>query len=1077
MEITRRDLLKTSAFLGGTALFAEFIQPVLQARNWVAGAAPLSDNAYPFFRPETMIYSACQQCNTQCGIKARILDGVVVKIDGNPYNPFNLLPHIDYKMPAAAAATTDAPLCPKGQAGIQSTYDPYRIVKVLKRAGKRGENKWRTVPFDHAITEIVNGGKLFADVPGEENRVVTGLAEIYALRDAKVMADMAAEVKVIQSKKTPEDRKAAVQAFKTRFSAHLDKLIDPEHPDFGPKNNELSFMWGRLKSGRSDFITRFTKDGLGSTNAHGHTTVCQGSLYFSGKAMSEQFVAGKFSGGDKFYWQADLENAEFVIFVGASPFEGNYGPTNRVPRIVNGISSGRLKYVVVDPRLSKLASKAAKWLPIRPGTEAAMALALIRWVIENKRYDARFLANANKAAAAADKEASWCNASWLVKLTDGKTGDFLRASEIGLTRKESKKDKDGKDITVFTIAGKEYAYDLLVCLKEGRPVAFDPNDDKNAVEGDLMVDTRVDGVAVKSSMQLLWESASSKKFEEWASICDIRPSDLEDVAVEFTSHGKKAAADLHRGASQHTNGFYNVISWFNLNLLIGNFDWKGGMVKLSTYDILGGKAGKPFDLGKMNPGKLGPFGISIIRHDVKYEDTTIFDEYPARRNWWPLSSDIYQEQIPSMGDMYPYQIKALFIYMGSPVYSLPAGNTNIDILADPDKIPLVVASDILVGETSMYADYIFPDLTNLERWEFVGSHPSMTTKVSPIRQPVIGPLVEMVKVYGKEMPISLESMLLALAEKLNLPNFGPDGFGKGVALTHQDDLYLRMSANIAFGEKADGTDAVPDASDEEVKLFLDSRRHLPASVFDPDRWKAIAGEANWRKVIFLLNRGGRFQEYAKIFDGERVANRYGKLINMYQEKTAGVKNAFTGKPLAAIPTYFPAPLDVLGNPLPDEAYDLNLITFREISQTKSRTISNYWLGSLLPENSILMNKRDADRLRLKDGEPVRVVSASNTTGEWDLKNGQRVPIVGKLRVIQGIRPGVVAFSLGHGHFAYGGVDITVDGQTIKGDARRVKGVHANAAMRIDPYLKNTCLMDPVGGSAVFYDTRVKVVSA
>jgi tetrathionate reductase subunit A len=36
---------------------------------------------------------------------------------------------------------------------------------------------------------------------------------------------------------------------------------------------------------------------------------------------------------------------------------------------------------------------------------------------------------------------------------------------------------------------------------------------------------------------------------------------------------------------------------------------------------------------------------------------------------------------------------------------------------------------------------------------------------------------------------------------------------------------------------------------------------------------------------------------------------------------------------------------------------------------------------------------------------------------------------------------------------------------------------ANAAMRVDPYLKNTTLVDPVGGSAVFYDTKVKVVKA
>ena len=560
----------------------------------------------------------------------------------------------------------------------------------------------------------------------------------------------------------------------------------------------------------------------------------------------------------------------------------------------------------------------------------------------------------------------------------------------------------------------------------------------------------------------------------------MKPADLAALAQEFTSHGKKAAADLHRGASQHTNGFYNVIAWYNLNLLIGNFDWKGGMVKLSTYDHTGAKAGGPFDLAKMSPGKLSPFGISIIRHDVKWEDTTLFEgKYPAKRNWWPLSSDIYQEQIPSMGDMYPYQVKALFIYMGSPVYSLPAGNTNIDVLIDPTKIPLVVASDIIIGETSLYADYIFPDLTNLERWEFVGSHPSMTVKNQGVRQPAIAPLTEAVKVYGQEMPLSLEALLLGLAEKLGLPGFGANGLAEGKPLQRMDDLYLRMAANMAFGEKSDGSDAVPDADDAEVRVFLDARKHLPKSIFDADRWKAIVGDANWRKAIYLLNRGGRFQEYGKIYDGDRVANKYAKLINMYQEKTAGVKNAFTGKSLAALPVYVPAPLDALGNPLPDEkdGYDLNMITFKEVSQTKSRTVSNYWLGALLPENAILINKRDADRLSLVTGDKVRVISDTNTSGEWDLKNGQKVPLVGKVRVMQGMRPGVIAFSLGHGHFAYGSVDLSIDSLVIKGDARRARGVHANAAMRVDPYLKNTCLMDCVGGSAVFYDSRVKLVKA
>ncbi len=535
--------------------------------------------------------------------------------------------------------------------------------------------------------------------------------------------------------------------------------------------------------------------------------------------------------------------------------------------------------------------------------------------------------------------------------------------------------------------------------------------------------------------------------------------------------------DCRRGGAQHTSGFCNVGAWFPPPLLIGSYDWAGGMIKATTYDFMGAKAKGPFELGKMNPGALSPFGVSIIRHGVKWQDTTLYDKnYPAKRNWYPLSSDVYQEIIPSIGDAYPYPVKFLFIYMGSPAYSLPAGNTNIEVLKDPKKIPLIVASDIVVGETSMYADYIFPDFSYLERWEFVGSHPSVAWKVQPVRQPAIPPLTETVKVYGQEMPLSLEAMLLGLAEALGLPNFGPNGLGEGIDFTHMDHFYLRMVANLAFGEKEDGSDAVPDADDEEMRIFLEARKYLPRSVFDPERWKAIVGEDMWRKVVYVLNRGGRFQDFAKAYEGAQVKNKYGKLINLYQEKTATTKSAMTGKPLFGCAAYFPGPADVLGNRLEDEkaGYDLRLITYREIFQTKSRTISNYWLLGIYPENFVLLNAQDAARLGLKDGDLVKVVSPDNPEGVWDLGNGQKKPMVGKVKVIQGLRPGVVAFSLGHGHWAYGSTDIVVDGKVIKGAPRRATGVHANAAMRVDPYLKNTCLVDPVGGSAVFYDTWVRL---
>jgi len=85
-----------------------------------------------------------------------------------PFDPFPSVPHLPYRTSPGSVNTMDLAICPKGQAGLQTVYDPYRITKVLKRAGKRGEGKWITIPFDQGIEEIVNGGFLFKNVPGKK---------------------------------------------------------------------------------------------------------------------------------------------------------------------------------------------------------------------------------------------------------------------------------------------------------------------------------------------------------------------------------------------------------------------------------------------------------------------------------------------------------------------------------------------------------------------------------------------------------------------------------------------------------------------------------------------------------------------------------------------------------------------------------------------------------------------------------------------------------------------------------------------------------------------------------------------
>jgi hypothetical protein len=108
---------------------------------------------------------------------------------------------------------------------------------------------------------------------------------------------------------------------------------------------------------------------------------------------------------------------------------------------------------------------------------------------------------------------------------------------------------------------------------------------------------------------------------------------------------------------------------------------------------------------------------------------------------------------------------------------------------------------------------------------------------------------------------------------------------------------------------------------------------------------------------------------------------------------------------------------------------------------------------------------------------VRVSSSSNPKGEYDLQNGKKHPMVGKAKVTEGIRPGVVAFPFSFGHWSSGAQDVEIDGKVVQGDSRRAVPLMANGAMQLDPVLGNTGLSDLVGGSSVFYDSMVKVEKA
>ena len=76
--------------------------------------------------------------------------------------------------------------------------------------------------------------------------------------------------------------------------------------------------------------------------------------------------------------------------------------------MVNELRAKGVKTICIDPRFTPDAAKADIWLPIRPGTDVALQMAWIRYILENRRYDEEFVTRWNPAVSGRGGEPLLC---------------------------------------------------------------------------------------------------------------------------------------------------------------------------------------------------------------------------------------------------------------------------------------------------------------------------------------------------------------------------------------------------------------------------------------------------------------------------------------------------------------------------------------------------------------------------------------------------------------------------------------------------------------------------------------------
>ncbi|MEJ2596807.1 MAG: molybdopterin-dependent oxidoreductase [Anaerolineales bacterium] len=125
-SLSRRAFLKLGGAAATAVAVGTFIPPQVAQAAREAGLLDADNNGY--------IASMCEMCVWRCGLIAKVKDGRVVKLEGNPEHPHS-----------------KGNLCPRGQSGLMNTYDPDRVLTPLIRVGQRGEGKFRKASWEEAL--------------------------------------------------------------------------------------------------------------------------------------------------------------------------------------------------------------------------------------------------------------------------------------------------------------------------------------------------------------------------------------------------------------------------------------------------------------------------------------------------------------------------------------------------------------------------------------------------------------------------------------------------------------------------------------------------------------------------------------------------------------------------------------------------------------------------------------------------------------------------------------------------------------------------------------------------------------
>lgn len=753
-KISRRSFVKWSAALGATASMSGLVMQTGAKMATGAENVPAAGVGGSIVDWKPTCCLVCHSwCHVACGVDA---NGHVRKIEGAGGQPKKYSTGAPVKSYPVSAGTQQKPddanhiatgsgflafaphnkgrICAKGNDGVEHLYDPDRIKYPLRRVAGRGEGQWERLSWDEALTEIANVLRELAGVMTNVNGSANG---------------------------------GRGQDLRHRFVQYIGR-----NENAAPKN--------------------FTK-AYGSPNHIEHTSLCELGRHVAGRTMWGHHWSScdlqEHTDGFNIPWpwetsptasltlQSNLHDTDCYIEWGGNPCEAkiphstwatHFGDRRR--RNLKGYTGGGRtgtvygRIMCIDVRQSNTSAFADEAFNLVPGTDGALALAMMYYVLD---------AANGKGSTVVRQELDRGHMGGTDGRTDGDSGyDASNRLYYGLFAAEETGGIASGSATAAVPAGKS----LETYLTGGE-------------------------FATALGSANSWAGISGAV----ATLTGLSVGDISYLGSLFLNGNGgqflNVVTDTYRGPVKHTNGVYNTRAIRALQILAPNYSAAqygaaraaivGGYTYVAPVTARGGynapgafqsdKNWDPYNYGGGIAGTGGhPGATNNVRDHTAANGAVGAAGTPAdqgmklagdntsnrqRIDDWDYDYDVpryrgaykWVDQNLSPGIRHsvgihafvmgspanaaikgPYyykdwrnktlgtfdtsfKVEAVMIHKNAPGYARPQQNNEVDLLVAKDgtgayRLKNFWAIDIAMGDGTRFADIILPDVTYLERY-------------------------------------------------------------------------------------------------------------------------------------------------------------------------------------------------------------------------------------------------------------------------------------------------------------------------------------------------------------------------